>query len=87
MSSAISEFFRSMKLSLESDLLGQGQELGIVRGYRVYLLRQLRIRFGNQVDDDILWRLGEADSRQLLRWSDRILSEPTLAEVLFDEPW
>ena len=87
MSSAVSEFLQSVKLSLESDLLGQGQELGIVRGYRVYLLRQLRIRFGNQVDDDILWRLGEADSKQLLRWSDRILSEPTLAEVLFDDPW
>lgn len=87
MSSAVSEFLRSVKLSLESDLLGQGQELGIVRGYRVYLLRQLRIRFGNQVDDDILWRLGEADSKQLLRWSDRILLEPTLAEVLFDDPW
>ncbi len=87
MSSAVSEFLRSVKLSLESDLLGQGQELGIVRGYRVYLLRQLRIRFGNQVDDDILWHLGEADPKQLLRWSDRILLEPTLAEVLFDEPW
>ena len=59
----------------------------IVRGYRVYLLRQLRIRFGNQVDDDILWRLGEADSEQLLCWSKRVLTEATLAEVLFDDPW
>lgn len=87
MSSVVSEYLRSVKLSLESDLLGQGQELGIVRGYRVYLLRQLRIRFGNQVDDDTVWRLGEAGSEQLLRWSDRVLTEPTLAEVLFDEPW
>jgi hypothetical protein len=86
-SSAVSEFLRSVKLSLESDLLGQGKELGIVRGYRVYLLRQLRIRFGNQVDDDILWRLGEADSKQLLRWSERVLTETTLPEVLFDDPW
>ena len=43
MSSVVSEFLQSVKSSLESDLLGQGQELGIVRGYRVYLLRQLRI--------------------------------------------
>jgi hypothetical protein len=81
------EILRSAESSLESNLLYQGKELGIVRGYRVYLLRQLRIRFGNQVDDDILWRLGEAESKQLLRWSDRVLTEPTLAEVLVDEPW
>lgn len=85
--SSVSEFIQSIESSLELDRLSQGKERGIVRGYRVYLLRQLRIRFGNQVDDDILWRLGEADSRQLLRWSDRVLTEPTLAEVLVDEPW
>lgn len=85
--SSVSEFIRSIESSLESDRLSQGKERGIVRGYRVYLLRQLRIRFGNQVDDDILWRLGEADSKQLLRWSDRVLTEPTLAEVLVDDPW
>jgi hypothetical protein len=85
--SSVREFIRSIESSIESDRLSQGKDLGIVRGYRVYLLRQLRIRFGDQVDDDILWRLGEADSKQLLRWSDRVLTEATLAEVLFDEPW
>lgn len=83
----MSSMFSKILRQTESSLLSQGQERGIVRDYRVYLLRQLRIRFGNQVDDNILWRLGEADSEQLLRWSDRILSEPTLPEVLFDEPW
>jgi hypothetical protein len=33
-----------------------------------------------------VWRLGEADSKQLLRWSDRVLSEAMLDDVL-DEPW
>ena len=87
MSSVVSEFLRSVESSLESDRFYQGKERGIVRGYRMYLLRQLRIRFGNQVDDDILWRLGEAGSEQLLRWADRVLSEATLAEVLVAEPW
>ena len=67
--------------------VGQSKARGFVKCQRIYLLRQLRIRFGNQVDDDILWRLGEADSRQLLRWSERMLTEATLAEVVFDEPW
>lgn len=85
--SSVREFIRSIESSIESDRLSQGKERGIVRGYRVYLLRQLRIRFGNQVDDDILWRLGEADSGQLLRWSKRVLTEATLAEILFEDPW
>jgi hypothetical protein len=83
----VSSMFSEILASTESSLLSQGKERGIVRGYRVYLLRQLRIRFGNQVDDDILWRLGEADSEQLLRWSDRVLTEATLAEVVAEDPW
>jgi hypothetical protein len=83
MSSVVSEFFALM----DAPCLAEGKARGIVRGYRVYLLRQLRRRFGHEVDDDTIWRLGEADSEQLLRWSCRVLKEPTLAEVLLDEPW
>ena len=83
MSSVASEIIREV----ETSFVREDKERGIVKGYRMYLLRQLRIRFGNQVDDDTLWRLGEADSKQLLRWSERMLTEATLAEVLFDEPW
>lgn len=72
---------------VEESLLREGEAHGIVKGYRVYLLRQLWIRFGSQVDDEIVWRLGAAGSEQLLRWSDRVQSEATLVEVLADEPW
>ena len=83
MSSAISEIRKSVELSL----VHQGRELGVVKGQRMYLLHQLRIRFGSQVDDDTVWRLGEADPEQLLRWSDRLQSEATLDEVLAEDPW
>jgi hypothetical protein len=53
----------------------------------MYLLHQLRLRFGGQVDDDTVWRLGEADCEQLFRWSDRLQSEATLDEVLAEDPW
>lgn len=83
MSTAISEIRKSVELSL----VHYGRELGIVKGQRMYLLRQLRIRFGGQVDDDTVWRLGEADSEQLLRWSDRLQSAATLDEILAEDPW
>lgn len=83
MSSAVSEIRKSVELSL----VHHGRELGVVKGQRMYLLHQLRIRFGGQVDDDTVWRLGEADSEQLLCWSDRLQSEATLDEILADEPW
>ena len=71
---------------METSLVREGEERGIVKGYRMYLLRQLRMRFGSQVDDDTVWRLGEAGSEELLRWSDRVLSGATLDDVL-DDPW
>lgn len=83
----MNDLFNEMLRWTEPSLLAQGKERGIARGYRAYLLRQLRIRFGSQVDDDVLWLLGEADAAQLLRWSIRVLSEPTLAEILFEDPW
>lgn len=64
----------------------QGMEHGIQEGQRTMLRRQLRMRFGSQVDDDTVWRLGEAGSQELLRWSDRVLSEATFDDFL-DEPW
>lgn len=71
---------------IEESFLREDEERGIVKGRRVYLLRQLRVRFGSQVDDDTVWRLGEAGSELLIRWTDRVLTEATLDDVL-DEPW
>jgi hypothetical protein len=39
--------------------VGQSKARGFVKCQRIYLLRQLRIRFGNQVDDDTLLRLAK----------------------------
>ena len=48
------------------------------------LTRLLRQRFGNQVNSDIEQRLATASAEQLLTWADRLLSAPTLTELLAD---
>jgi hypothetical protein len=57
---------------------------GLERGERKLLLRQLRRRFGNQVDNEIEQRLATASAEQIEIWAERVLSAATLAELLAD---
>lgn len=60
----------------------QGREQGIREGERGMLLRQLRKRFGAQVDADTERRVAAASSEQIALWADRVLSAATLDELL-----
>jgi hypothetical protein len=51
-------------------------------GQRKLLLRQLRRRFGSQVDGEMERRLAAASNEQLESWADRVLSAATLADLL-----
>jgi hypothetical protein len=62
----------------------QGEALGILKGERRILLRQLRQRFGDQVNEDIERRVTEASAAQIEAWSTRLVSGATLAELLAD---
>jgi hypothetical protein len=57
---------------------------GMEQGERKVLLRQLRRRFGAEVDGEIERRVAAARAEQIEIWSDRVLSASTLAEVLAD---
>jgi predicted transposase/invertase (TIGR01784 family) len=56
----------------------------IQQGERGALLRQLRKRFGPQVNDDTERRVAAAPPEQIALWLDRVLSAATLAELLAD---
>lgn len=56
----------------------------IQQGERGLLLRQLRKRFGAQVNDDTERRVATASPEQIALWADRVLSAATLAELLAD---
>jgi len=60
----------------------KGIRQGIQQGERALLLRLLRQRFGSQVDDDTEERLVIASPEQITTWAERVLSAPTLAELL-----
>jgi hypothetical protein len=62
----------------------QGIERGIQQGERRLLLRQLRKRFGAQVNTDTEHRVAAAAPEQIALWADRVLSAATLAELLAD---
>jgi predicted transposase YdaD len=62
----------------------QGREQGIQEGERGLLLRQLRKRFGAQVNADTERRLAAASPEQIGLWAERVLSAVTLAELLAD---
>jgi hypothetical protein len=62
----------------------QGEARGILKGERRLLLRQLRQRFGSQVDADIEQRVTEAPEAQIEAWGTRLLSAATLVELLAD---
>jgi predicted transposase/invertase (TIGR01784 family) len=62
----------------------RGEERGIQKGARELLLRQLRMRFGSQVNNDAVRRLETASTEQLTTWAERVLSARTLAELFVE---
>jgi flagellar biosynthesis/type III secretory pathway protein FliH len=64
--------------------LEQGVQQGLEQGERQLLLRQLRRRFGAEVDGAVEGRVATAAVEQIELWADRVLSAATLAEVLAD---
>ena len=62
----------------------QGVQQGIQQGERALLLRQLRKRFGNDVDTETERRLATASAEQIVTWGERVLSAATLTELLAD---
>ena len=69
-------------------LIQQGEERGIQKGIqqgeRALLLRQLRKRFGDQVDSGVEQRLATASAEQIATWAERVLSAATIPELLAD---
>jgi flagellar biosynthesis/type III secretory pathway protein FliH len=61
----------------------EGREAGRREGEAEMLLRLLRLRFGT-VPTEVTTRVTTADPETLLRWSERVLSAPTL-EAVFAE--
>jgi hypothetical protein len=53
-------------------------------GERKVLLRQLRRRFGAEINSEIESRVAAAPAEQIEIWVDRVLSASTLAELLTD---
>ncbi len=62
----------------------QGLQQGLEQGERKLLLRQLRRRFGAEVDGETERRLAMAPAEQVEVWAERLLSAATLAELLAD---
>lgn len=62
----------------------EGRHEGHHEGAERLLLRQLRQRFGTQVDLHIEQRLAAASTEQLEIWSLRILSAPSLGALFAD---
>jgi hypothetical protein len=57
---------------------------GRQEGRQEMLLRVLRMRFGDAVDAHVEQRVATASVQQIETWSSRLLSAPTLAELLAD---
>ena len=62
----------------------QGIQQGIQQGFQQLLLRQLRQRFGAEVDPHVEQRIATASVEQIETWSGRVLTAATLAELLAD---
>ncbi len=62
----------------------EGRQEGRQQGIREVLLRQLRQRFGHEVDARVEQRIAAAAAEKLETWSERVLSAVTLAELLAD---
>jgi len=68
-------------------LIEQGRKQGIEQGrqrFQEVLLRQLRQRFGAEVDPHVEQTITTASVEQIETWSGRVLTAATLAELLAD---
>jgi predicted transposase YdaD len=65
-------------------LIEQGRQQGIQQGVQDMLLRQLRQRFGSEVDAQVAQRVAAASLEQIEAWSMRVLSAATLADLFAD---
>ena len=64
-----------------------GQELieqGRQQGFQQQLLRQVRQRFGAEVDSHVEQRITTASVEQIDSWTSRLLSAATIAELFAD---
>lgn len=68
-------------MSVADKLRERGRLAGLLEGQRAVLLKQLAARFG-ALPEAVVARVQNADATQLERWIERILTAPTLAEVL-----
>jgi predicted transposase/invertase (TIGR01784 family) len=59
----------------------EGLQEGLQEGHRKVLLKQLRTRFG-ALPEAVVAQVNAAEAAELDRWSDRVLTAPTLADVL-----
>ena len=62
--------------------LQQGREQGFRQGEKAALLRMLRNRFGNQVDNTVEQRVEAASAEEVGVWMDRFMAAATLAELM-----
>jgi predicted transposase/invertase (TIGR01784 family) len=62
----------------------QGVQQGRQQGVQDMLLRQLRQRFGSEVDAQVAERVATASFEQIEAWSTRVLSAATLADLFAD---
>jgi hypothetical protein len=66
------------------DIVETWRQEAVMQGERKLLMRQLRRRFGAQVDGDTERRVAAASVEQIEVWAERVLSAATLAELLAD---
>jgi hypothetical protein len=83
MVSMVERLLADDELLLELPYLRRIREEGRREGEAEMLLRLLRLRFGS-VPTEVTTRVTTADPETLLRWSERVLSAPTL-EAVFAE--
>lgn len=79
------ELFEKYRSELFQECFEEGLlQCGAEQGERELLLRQLRRRFGAQIDGEIERRVTTASAEQIELWTVRVLSATTLAEILAD---
>ena len=66
------------------DIVENFRREAMYEGQRKLFLRQLRRRFGAEVDAETERRVAAAPDEQLEVWAERVLSASTLTEILAD---
>ncbi|MGK3968977.1 DUF4351 domain-containing protein [Sorangium sp. So ce118] len=59
----------------------EGRQAGRLEGQRSALLKQLRLRFG-ELPGPVVARVRAADAAQIEGWIERVITSPTLEDVL-----